>query len=63
MRVQDGNGRVVGAVVRDVLTGKEQAVYALTVINAAGPFADEVRHLSEVGWMVKGFEVGWQHLL
>ena len=39
---------MVGAVVRDVLAGKDQAVYARTIINAAGPFSDEVRQLSEV---------------
>jgi hypothetical protein len=39
---------VVGATVRDNLSGRTQAVYARTVVNAAGPFVDEVRHLSEV---------------
>ncbi|EFN54037.1 hypothetical protein CHLNCDRAFT_136099 [Chlorella variabilis] len=46
--LKDGEGKVVGAVVRDVLAGKDQAVYARTIINAAGPFSDEVRQLSEV---------------
>lgn len=45
--LKDGEGKVVGAVVRDVLAGKDQAVYARTIINAAGPFSDEVRQLSE----------------
>ena len=47
-RVQDGDGKVVGAVVRDNLSGKEHSVHARTVINAAGPFSDEVRQLSQV---------------
>jgi glycerol-3-phosphate dehydrogenase len=46
--LQDGGVKVVGAVVRDNLSGKEHSVYARTVINAAGPFSDEVRHLSQV---------------
>ena len=40
----------MGAVVLDNLTGKEHSVHARTVINAAGPFSDEVRHLSQVSW-------------
>ena len=49
-RLQDGGGKVVGAVVRDNLSGKEHSVHARTVINAAGPFSDEVRHLSQVSF-------------
>ena len=32
--------------VRDTLSRREYMVFAKTVINAAGPFADSVRHLS-----------------
>ena len=41
--LQDGSGKVVGARVRDNMTGKEQDVYARVVLNATGPFADEIR--------------------
>ena len=43
MLLQDGSGKVVGARVRDNMTGKEQDVYARVVLNATGPFADEIR--------------------
>ena len=52
--LQDKAGRVVGAAVRDQLTGREQEVYARTVINATGPFSDELRHKSQVGGRVRG---------
>ncbi|PSC72023.1 glycerol-3-phosphate dehydrogenase mitochondrial-like [Micractinium conductrix] len=45
--LKDSEGRVIGAVVRDNLTGKQVNVYARAVINAAGPFVDEVRQLSQ----------------
>ena len=47
--LQDEAGRVVGAAVRDALTGRELEVFARTVINATGPFSDELRHKSQVG--------------
>lgn len=46
--MQDSEGKVVGATVRDNLAGKQHDVYARAVINAAGPFSDEVRQLSQV---------------
>jgi glycerol-3-phosphate dehydrogenase len=45
---QNEEGRVVGATVKDLLTGRDTHVYARTIINAAGPFSDEVRQLSQV---------------
>lgn len=36
-------GRVVGAKVRDNLTGTTNDVYAKVVINATGPFSDSIR--------------------
>jgi glycerol-3-phosphate dehydrogenase len=36
-------GRVVGARVRDALGGGEVEVHARVVINATGPFADQIR--------------------
>lgn len=36
-----------GAVVRDGETHKRASVHARAVINAAGPFVDEIRQLSE----------------
>lgn len=44
--LKDGEGKVVGAAVKDTLTGKEHEVHAKVVINATGPFADSVRKLS-----------------
>jgi glycerol-3-phosphate dehydrogenase len=41
----DEHGRVIGARVRDVLTGKEQLVRASVVINATGPWSDRTRGL------------------
>lgn len=43
---KDGTGRIVAATVRDTLTNTTMDVYAKVIINAAGPFADSVRHLS-----------------
>eukprot|EP00250_Pteridium_aquilinum_P014945 c22296_g1_i1 orf=404-2260(-) len=39
-------GSVKGARVRDHLTGQEFDVYAKVIVNAAGPFCDEVRQLA-----------------
>jgi glycerol-3-phosphate dehydrogenase len=41
----DEQGRVMGARVRDVLSGKEQLVRAAIVINATGPWSDRTRGL------------------
>ncbi|HET7251539.1 MAG TPA: glycerol-3-phosphate dehydrogenase/oxidase [Gemmatimonadales bacterium] len=38
-------GRIVGAVIRDALSGEERLVRALTVVNATGPWVDRIRHL------------------
>ncbi|XP_047342659.1 glycerol-3-phosphate dehydrogenase SDP6, mitochondrial isoform X2 [Impatiens glandulifera] len=38
--------RIVGARVRDCLTGKEFDTYAKIVVNAAGPFCDSVRKMA-----------------
>lgn len=45
--IKNEEGRVVGATVKDLLTGRDTHVYARTIINAAGPFSDEVRQLSQ----------------
>src|SRR5581483_12154947 len=37
------NGKVCGVRVLDVLTGKTYAVYAKKVVNAAGPWVDQLR--------------------
>src|SRR5947207_14425737 len=39
------DGRIRGAAVRDMLTGHEYAVRALVVVNATGPWVDELRRL------------------
>ncbi|CAH1208207.1 Aerobic glycerol-3-phosphate dehydrogenase [Paenibacillus plantiphilus] len=38
-------GRVCGAKVTDLIGGQQYAIYAKRVVNAAGPWADEVRRL------------------
>ncbi|SFU87748.1 glycerol-3-phosphate dehydrogenase [Alicyclobacillus macrosporangiidus] len=38
-----GDGRVAGAIVRDRLTGEHYRVMAKNVVNAAGPWVDELR--------------------
>ena len=39
------DGRIRGAAVRDGLSGQEYSVRALVVVNAAGPWTDELRRL------------------
>src|SRR5881227_4435572 len=41
------DGRIRGAAVRDMLTGHEYSVRALVVVNATGPWADELRRLED----------------
>ena len=41
------DGRVAGASVRDVLTGRRLELRARVVVNATGPWVDAVRHLDE----------------
>ncbi len=43
------DGRVCGGAVEDVLTGRQLEVRAKIVVNAAGPWGDRVRQLSEEG--------------
>ena len=42
-------GRTDGAVVADAITGAETMVRARVVVNAAGPWSDEIRRLDEPG--------------
>jgi glycerol-3-phosphate dehydrogenase len=46
---RDGRGRAEAAVVRDEIGGGEMAIRATTFLNAAGPWADGVRHLADPG--------------
>src|SRR5881396_1300530 len=41
------DGRVRGAVVRDVLSGETRTVRALVVVNAGGPWVDALRRMDE----------------
>ncbi len=41
------DGKVTGAVVRDVRTGQEATIRASLVLNATGPWADQVRRLED----------------
>ena len=43
------NGLIVGAVVRDLESGKERNVHAKVVVNATGVFTDSVRKMDEPG--------------
>ena len=47
--VKDGSGRLSGAIVRDRLGGAEWEVRARVVLNAAGPYVDELRRLDDPG--------------
>ncbi|KAH7854884.1 hypothetical protein Vadar_018722 [Vaccinium darrowii] len=42
----EGSDRIMGARVRDNLTGKEFDAYAKVVVNAAGPFCDSLRKMA-----------------
>lgn len=37
----------MGAVIRDSLSGEECEVYARVVMNASGPFSDDLRKMSD----------------
>ncbi|CAN0825746.1 Glycerol-3-phosphate dehydrogenase SDP6, mitochondrial [Linum grandiflorum] len=43
----EASGRVIGARVRDNISGKEFDTYAKVVVNAAGPFCDAVRKMAK----------------
>ena len=45
--LQTAEGKVVGAVCRDTLSGEETRVYARVVVNATGPYVDSVRRMSD----------------
>lgn len=45
--IKDERGKVVGAKVRDALTGSMWDVHAKVVVNATGPFSDALRHMSD----------------
>ncbi|KAL3143712.1 hypothetical protein ABBQ32_003553 [Trebouxia sp. C0010 RCD-2024] len=45
--LKDTDGLVIGAEVKDNLSGKKMHVYAKQVINATGPFADSLRQMSD----------------
>ncbi|PIA37234.1 hypothetical protein AQUCO_03000074v1 [Aquilegia coerulea] len=43
----DASNRIVGARIRDNLSGKEFDAYAKVIVNAAGPFCDAVRTMAD----------------
>ncbi|KAK7277276.1 hypothetical protein RIF29_18427 [Crotalaria pallida] len=43
----DAGERIIGARIRDNLTGKEFDTYAKVIVNAAGPFCDAVRKMAD----------------
>ena len=46
---RDGAGFLNGGIFEDVETGKEHTIKARAVINATGPFADQLREMDEAG--------------
>ncbi|GMU59766.1 MAG: glycerol-3-phosphate dehydrogenase [Myxococcaceae bacterium] len=51
--LKDGTGRVVGLVVEDVESGRRIEVRSKLVINASGPWSDEVRALASLKGILK----------
>ena len=47
LELEQQNGRVIGALVEDRLSGARSVVRARLVVNAAGPWADAVRRLED----------------
>ena len=47
--LRDGSGKLRGAQVRDRETGRELEIRARVVVNAAGPWVDEVRRQDDTG--------------
>ena len=41
------NDQIVGAIVKDMLTGETHSVRAKVVLNATGPFADKIRQMDD----------------
>ncbi|MEH7118004.1 glycerol-3-phosphate dehydrogenase/oxidase [Neobacillus vireti] len=39
------NGKVIGAIVQDLLTGDQYEIHAKKVVNAAGPWVDQIREM------------------
>lgn len=46
--LKDAAGKVAGANVTDLLSGKSWNIKARTVVNATGPFADAIRQMDNV---------------
>ena len=45
--IKDEQGRLMGAMVKDVLEGEEFPVYARGIINATGPYCDGLRRMDD----------------
>ena len=45
--LKDASGKISGANVTDLLTGKSWNIRARTVVNATGPFADSIRQMDD----------------
>lgn len=43
--IYDKSGKVIGAYVRDQLTGEMHEIYAKKIVNACGPWVDDLREL------------------
>lgn len=44
----ESSGQAIGAKIRDTLTGKVVDAYAKVIINATGPFTDDIRFVTAV---------------
>lgn len=44
---EEGGDRIIGARIRDNLSGDEFDTYAKVIVNAAGPFCDSVRNMAD----------------
>lgn len=44
---KDERGVVLGAKIQDNLSNKKVDVYSRTVVNATGPFTDEIRYMAD----------------
>ncbi|MEH7093503.1 glycerol-3-phosphate dehydrogenase/oxidase [Neobacillus vireti] len=47
MKLLYNNGKVIGALVQDLLTGYKYEIHAKKVVNAAGPWVDKIREMDQ----------------
>jgi glycerol-3-phosphate dehydrogenase len=47
--LKDDLGRIIGAILKDKITGDEYRIYNRVTVNAGGPFSDQVSRLATIG--------------